>query len=361
MPKEMPFDAKTGIPSPSTHTHFGKNVANLAWQAANLGTIMATVCVSVTLVQSPINTIVACLMRYGSILPPRSDTSVGSLALVRTLYSGLGSHLLGSTVRAAYVTGVKNNDQETMATSPSNECENTLKQMRTIAGVALGEVCLTQYHETKSALIKSKIITDAFDCKTPQNLIKLSTTGLSARYGTAIINFTALCLGEGFYADFMPFRDPTVNHFLAGALSGVTAAVFSEPLAYYRDKALQKTTVVDGTLCVPKAKHLLENAVEHLKKVGMTPISKEIAAHMFLRMTRIGVTFALVDGIGTWLGKEPLAYLQDKPKKIGDQTPRQSLGFFSHKIPNQDCANIKHQSSYPKEAKPEKATCGSAP
>ena len=361
MPKEIPFDAKTGIQPPATDARPGKSLAALAWQAANLGTIMATTCISVTLVQSPINTIVACLMRYGSILPPRSDTSVGSLALVRTLYSGLGSHLVGSTVRAAYVTGVKNNDQETEANPQSNEGENTIKQVRAIAGIALGEVCLTQYHETKSSLIKSKIITDAFNCKTPQNLFKLSTTGLCARYGTAIINFTALCLGEGFYADFMPFRDPTVNHFLAGALSGVTAAFFSEPLAYYRDKALQKSTVVNGVLCIPKAQSLLENATDHLKKVGITPISKEIAAHMFLRMTRIGVTFALIDGIGTWLGKEPLAYLQDKPKKRSAETPKKSFGFFSNKETNQNRANIKYPSSSSEETKPRKTACGNAP
>ena len=109
---------------------------------------------------------------------------------------------------------------------------------------------------------------------------------------------------------------------------------------------------MNGVLCIPKAQSLLENATDHLKKVGITPISKEIAAHMFLRMTRIGVTFALIDGIGTWLGK---------PKKMSAETPKKSFGFFSNRETNQNRANIKYPSSSSEETKPRKTACGNAP
>ena len=129
----------------------------------------------------------------------------------------------------------------------------------------------------------------------------------------------------------MPFDDYSVNHFIAGAASGMTAAIFSYPCSYYRDYLISKTFTVDGKLQVPSALSLVGDLSAHIKKVGLRATgqqaAREFAVQAPLRMARTSATFALISGIAAVMGENPLTIVLDKSSDIAKSWG--SCRFFS--------------------------------
>ena len=312
--------------SSAAATNYAPSFSTLAcrgWQAANWLTVVVVTSTSIALVQSPLNSLMINHIKHGKALPSVMQSRGGRLAIVQALYAGLGSNFAGSSARTAYVTGAKkNNSIESSELSLAEDRKPFFQSVGYVTAISLGDVMVTQLPETKGQLIKARVIDYQFNSRTLHNLIKLGTMGFGSRLSGGFINFSALCIVEQFYAGYMPCSDVRANHFLAGAASGMTAAIFSYPCSYYRDYLISKSTVIDGKLQVPGALSLARDAHTYVKKIGMHPaaqqVMKEFIIQAPLRMARTSATFALVSGMSALLGELPLEAVVGK-----------RFGFFS--------------------------------
>jgi hypothetical protein len=305
------------------------------WQAANWIAVIATTSIAIALVQTPLNSVMINYIKHSQAIPPSIEPRSGFLAAAQTLYAGLGANFAGSGARTAYVTGARKINAtekgeplgiEDTAHSVSSVREKSrptksfFRDFGYVGLISLGDVLVTQVPETKALLINAKVIDKKFNLKTSHNLFKLGATGFFARFSGGLVNFTALCVVEGVYARNMPFDDDRVNHFLAGAASGMTAAIFSYPCSYYRDYLISKAFAEDGKLQVPSALSLVDDLRSHIKKVGLSvtakQAAKEFAVQAPLKMARTGATFALISGIAAVMGEEPLTIALDKISNV---------------------------------------------
>ncbi len=329
MAKEITSFVAGEKPSTATYSPSMETLSGMGWQAANFVTVLVVVSTSIALVHSPINSLMLNRIQYGRALPRSSETNAGVLAAVRSLYTGMGSNLAGSGVRTAYVTGAKkngngadategqglgqdaSNDESELTLEIKNPLESPSTRVGYVMAVSLGDVLLTNFFETRSHLTKLGVIKADFNWKIAHNFIKLNTTAISMRYGAAMVSFSALCMGEEYISNLIPVSAQSGNHFIAGAVSGMGAAILSFPFSYYRDIVLSKSVVMNGQLITPSAFGPAVDALHHAKTMGLLQIvkctAKEFVVQLPLRMARTGATFALVSGVGAALGKEPIA------------------------------------------------------
>ena len=326
------------VTSSATQAHFPSKEAlsSFGWQAANF-TVFAGVSTSlITMVQSPLTSLGLNKMKNGRFLPP---LSVGIFPIVRFLYAGFGPNMAASGLKTVYVSGAKKSGHgaeinegaaaEEVLSEPLVESKTdgqvlsqrnaqrfgNAQRLGFVAAVAAGEVVVTQFHSTYGDLTKLGIIGKGFNWKDPYNFTKVSTSGIGARFAASMVGFSSLCLLEGKLSGLMPFKeDGSMNHFVAGGLSGLIAAGVSFPIVGYREIALSRVRVdTQGRLKTPTIFSLFGDARRHINAVGGEKAAREVvkfvAEQLPLRMARNAATFALVCGVDSVLGKEPLARL----------------------------------------------------
>ncbi|MFY7697327.1 MAG: hypothetical protein ACOVQX_00630 [Legionella sp.] len=328
------------VSAPKTSTHSPvyapseNTLANVGWQAANFTTVLLFTSVSISLVQSPLNTVILNYTKSGQLFPSSPNSPVGMMSMVRHLYSGLSSNIAGSTMRSAYVTGTKKaelieaseiamQDTATILETESHQKKKTaLANLSYVAAVALGDTMVTQVSDSYSQLLKAQIIQPNFNWKTPHNLFSLTRLGFVSRFNSGLVNYAALCLLEDKMVSLMPFDDERANHFISGAISGIAASVFTYPLSYYRDIQLLKTTVRSGNLEITGTVDMMSSMVSQLRERppvdSVKSVLKSFAVIGPIRSIRTASIFSLVSGVGAVLGNEPLKPLASR------------LGLFSN-------------------------------
>ena len=326
-----------------------KRLSTIGWGVANLSVVVTVTSGILSLVQSPIDSLRFNKIQTKRYLPPLSLTQVGVTTAFRFLYSGLTAHFASSSIRSAYTITAK---KIPSTTEPHTEIEARLNEQAiepgkhnlksssknmmpfgVFASISLGETLLTQVPGVISDLKKLKTIDSQFKWRSPNNFYKLATTGVVAKFSGAMVNFTALCLIEDKIHRRMPFKNEPLNHLLAGALCGMTAAVGSFPFHYYREVVvLSKARVIDGQLTTRSLPTLIKDTMTEFKKVGGTQIAKDVlnkaAEQLPLRMARTASAFAVICAVGAALTNEPLAKIgffaphqQQADKEITPQNP----------------------------------------
>ena len=318
-------------PPTQSYVPLAETLAYRGWQAVNWLTVISATSLAVALVQSPLNSLMMNFIKHGKAIPPSVQIYSGKLAIVHGLYAGLGANFAGSSARTAYVASVKKNnflenDEQASLENGADKAEvmaashtpskDFFRDVGYVALISLGDVLVTQLPETKAQLIKAQVIDSGFNTRTFHNVYKMGALGFYARFSGGMINFSALCIVEEFYANLLPGDNYRANHFISGAASGMTAALFSYPCSYYRDYLISKTSVTDGKLQAPSTLNLASSALTHIKTVGLgatlQQVASEFAVQAPLRLGRTSATFALVSGIGHLLGEEPLAFALSK-------------------------------------------------
>lgn len=305
------------------------------WKGANFFTIAGTTSLAIAFVQSPVKSIILNLTMNGTLIPAFNG---GLLGLAKAMYAGTFASLGGSTARTIYVTGAKNIKPGEERTQVKEEqslkeerSQNKFSNFTTIATIALGEIGITNISESLSSLKKIPGLLPAdFKWSTPHNAARLLTGGFIPRFGSGMINFSALCVLEGKISGQLSFQDKKLVHFTAGALSGVTAAVCSYPLNAFKDYVQVQSSVKDGKLYNKSAFSAAQelfysfrtNPLASLKSLGVMS-----AKQLPIRMGLTGIIFGIVAGVGETLGQEPLKKIVSE--KYQPSAIKSGFGFFA--------------------------------
>ena len=116
---------------------------------------------------------------------------------------------------------------------------------------ALGIVAVTQIPAQLSDYAKSGLIPPQFKWHSPYNIYQLMSASFLPKYGASVINLSSLGLIEQKYSEQLTWIEPNKVGFVSGALSGLTAASLTYPLAAFVDHN-QSQTRVEGEKIVNK-------------------------------------------------------------------------------------------------------------
>lgn len=315
------------------------------WATMNFGTSVFLISTAVVAIQGPIRSIMYNQIRHNQWLPPMPEGQVGLLATARALYRGTGAGMAGSSARTAYVTSSKNS-MESVEMAPE-EVVNRLElerprsfigEMSKVMAFSLGDVVITQIPDGLSQLKKMDIIASDFNWKTPYHLKKLFMVGFGSRLGSSAVNFSAMCLLEPTYASMLAIENDSSRHFVAGAMSGATASVFSFPFNYYKDYVLAQAKLdKQAQLQTLSVIDIYKQVSMHMQHQGVLNTSKQ-AWNIFykqvpVRLLLTASIFATVAGVDEWTGDEPFTRFVEKAAPLCKRTIT-SLGFFSSKNHN---------------------------
>lgn len=315
-------------PEPSTKEllkAFYNNFSIDGWQVANVAVTIGTTSTAIAFVQVPLNGLTANLFRHGACLP--RSPGAGRLAAMRQLYTAFNTGLLGSGLRTTYVTTAKKTadsaPEELRSETKGNKSITPHQKTGMIAAFTLGDTLVSKIPESTAYLQKCNVIPKNFKMGT-YNLRQTLVSGFMARYSGGIVNFGALCWLENTYAHYMPIEHNTTRHFVAGAASGMSAAIASYPFGYYADNLLYRATLgANGRLHIPGFLETVRCLSTYIKQTGLTNTLKQtgrtFSKQMPIRMARTGLTFSMVTGVSSALGPEPLTsvmgFFSPKPRK----------------------------------------------
>lgn len=313
--KQIPIELSKTVQTESLaeKTSSSSVVKDCAWKGINLITVSAITSMCIVAVQSPIKTILANLTMNGTMIPPYTRSIMG---FAKALYAGTMTSLGGSLARTAYVTTAKNGArpiEETIVTDEAGSKNGgrkiTLVDFGYVASMSLGEILVTNIFESRATLQKLPGLLPAnFRYKTPHNAYKLMTGGIAPRYLAGIINFGSLCMLEEKIEKKISFSDKRISHFTAGALSGMTAAFFSFPLALFKDYVLVQSTVKDGLLYNKSSLKVAKEIYVSFKanpRASLKAFARISAKQLLMRVGLTGTVFGIVAGVGETLGNEP--------------------------------------------------------
>lgn len=312
-----------------------EEIHQMSWKFANFTSVAAVTSASIVTIQSPAKTFLVNLAKNGTAMPVYSG---GIFGFARALYAGTGASLSGSVARTAYVTNAKNQKPVEVISEElvREEGKFTRAKMGYVLTAALGDIAITQIPESLSTLRKvPELLSTNFKWYTPYNAYQLMTGGFGARYASGMVNFTALCLFEDIIAQSLPVSDKKTKHFLAGAFSGVTAAVFSYPFTAFKDFTLVKSIVSpENQLSIPSASSIAKEMVRDFK-ANPTQVAKTAVVNsckqLLVRAPLTGAIFATISVVGEALGPEPLKEIV--PERFRPSTAKNPQGFFGGSSP----------------------------
>ncbi|MDI1351330.1 MAG: hypothetical protein PSV35_00950 [bacterium] len=322
-------------------------MSQFAWNTLNLTAVATVTSTAIVAIQSPIKSVLLNLTKYGTFLPAYTG---GALGLGRMLYTGSTASLSGSAARTVYVTNARSNkvnesfvkEEAFLKEEGIIREEGIIKEetglkannpkVTYVMAAALGDILVTQIPGSLSDLKKLGIIHDNFIWHTPHNIKQLLGGGFAAKYGCSMVNFSALCVLEEEYAKRLTYTDKSLTHFASGALSGMTASIFSYPFSAFVDYNQAQAEVKDGKLYYKRststAKDLSQTFFADPKK-SSTLFFSQAAKQMPLRSGLTASIFSIVAGVGDLLGQQPLAKVI--PKEFQPQLNHSNM-LFSHKI-----------------------------
>ncbi|QMT59668.1 hypothetical protein [Legionella sp. PC997] len=300
------------------------------WNGLNFSTVALFTSFSIVFVQSPIKTMLVSLTKNGTMIPPYQG---GVLGFFNAMYAGTSASLSGSVIRSGYVSSAKGGSKPVEENLLKDE--GTLQEegkkysgatWRYIGPMALGELLVTQISESLSTLRKGNILPENFKWKTPHNAWSLMSGGFIPRYGSGLINFTALCVLEDKIAKKLQFEGGK-GHLISGAAAGAVAGGCAYVPTVYKDYLLLQSKVTpDGRLhnasTFKITKELfycfLNDPKTSLKSFGSMAL-KQVP----MRMCLTAAIFGIVSSVGETMGPEPL-------KKVVPEDYQPSPGKSRH-------------------------------
>lgn len=302
--EESSLKANALPPKPQASTN---ELPRAFWNIANLTVVAGVTSATLIGIQSPIRTLIINFTKYNTFLPSYTG---GTLSLFRVLYAGTNASLSGSAVRTAYFTTAKDNKQ-------IEENEERIKQeyrvkYSYVASAAMGDILVTQIPESLSILRKIPgLLPPQFKWYTPGNASRLMFCGFISRYFAGLVSFYSMLRFEEQIAKQLAIKNETSKHFLAGTISGATAAFIAYPFTSYKDYHIALTKVTpDGQIITQNSSILLKNLCSELinkPKVTMQTALINAKKQLPIRMGLSGLVFSIISGIGEALGTEPLA------------------------------------------------------
>jgi len=319
----MPNDTLTLMQRVSNYCSSQSDLQTFCWKAMNFATVVGLTSAVTSVVHSPLNAYMFAKMRDASF----TDTK---------LWRGSGAYYVATIARMSYLSGVKKNERlkgnqvkDDHDSQPSHSLRSRrVSQYEKVAYFTLGEVFTVQVLEVLSQMRRlSAEIREPFRWHTKHNFYQLATTTVGARYCFGYVNFLALCQAEPFFANRISISDPTVKYLCSGAASGMTAAFFSFPFAYYRDYSLAKaTTIVDGKMQTLKFLNVMEQMFKDIKHMGLLRLGVD---QLLPRLIRTSTRFAILVSIGSACGEEPL-------RSVGIEKHQLNRFFSNHKPMTKD-------------------------
>lgn len=339
----------TSINGKETNSQVPSEQSSFLWTAANFLTVSTVTSLGIVSVQSPLKTMLANSIKNGTMFPAYTG---GTFGLIRALYAATFTSFTGSMTRTAYVTCAKKNNPEIIEIhseeNSSNEArqaqkhEENLTKAGYVMAVAFGDTLVTQIPETKSQLekvnIKVKVLPDNLKgllnwnnvCHLTKNNYKLMNNALVPRYLSGLGNFASLCVLEEGIAHNLPIENKEAKHFVAGALSGMSAAVITYPLTTLKDNiTLQASLNENGELQTKGTLPVLKNLGQRFYQnpgQSMFTFGSNAVKQLPVRMVMSGLVFSMVSGIGSTLGDEPLK--KAIPEKLQSLVGQNRQSFF---------------------------------
>jgi hypothetical protein len=277
---------------------------SLLWRGLNFSTHILATSTYITLVQSPIKSFIV----NGQNIPTYQS---GIFTFVKFCYAGVHSAFAGSMLRTTYVTQSKGNKPNEPFERLEPMTKPKLSPWQYVMGVALGDVLVTQIPESLSTLRKRENpLPTSFVWDTPHNLGQLMRGGFCCRYIAGLGNFASLCLLEDKLVSKIPVDNPQAKHFIAGSLSGITAAFFAHPFASMKEHLLQQAEVnKEGKLVHQRMSTALSYLNKQLKdspKEACSYLLTISAKQLLLRMLMNSLVFSGIAFVNSALGPEPL-------------------------------------------------------
>lgn len=311
--------------------------AQMLWNASNFTTTVFLTSAVITLGHSPINTLMM-LMAKGN-TPLSLNMQLKFPTLVRTLYAGSLPYMVGTSSRTMVMTGAKKVEQGSIhqrdeSVPPAHlssidhpSSSSLLKRFAAISAFSMGDFIVGQLPETLSLIQKAGI---HVNWKTPHNLTKLYLTGGVSRYCFSAIYIGALCEAEQSIAPHMPFSNSTLNHIVAGTLSGAGAAYASYPFSRIRDDRVARLSAVNGKLIGPTLTEYVQPILHYIRstsvKAILTDVIKDFVVQGNLRAVRAAYRFAAIVAVAELCGEEPLGCVASV---IAPPSSSHSVGFFA--------------------------------
>jgi hypothetical protein len=318
---------------------YGLGFSTTSWNITNLGLITTVSTAMVLSIQMPFKTLLLNLMKYNVVIPPVSPYTGGLLSIFKAYYAGTQASLTSATARNLYVNSNRNGKPSENTTSEEMNEKSVLAKPNvkpiTIAAGALADVVLTQVPESLSQLRKIPgLIPAHFKWYTPYNFAALFANGIMARYSASVISYSAMLQFENKIANRLPIKNQTTNHGVAGALSGMGAAIFSYPFSVFKDYLLMQTTITNERRLVNKG------SLNTLKELGqrftgnpkqaIEQFAKLAKTQLPLKTLLSGAIFATITATEQALGPEPLAKIIPKP--ISSFTKNHPSCFFAASV-----------------------------
>ncbi|BCA94762.1 hypothetical protein TUM19329_11230 [Legionella antarctica] len=336
-----------------------EEIHQISWRFSNFTAVAGVTSFCIVAVQSPAKTFLVNLTKNGTAMPVYSG---GTFGFVRALYAGSTASLSGSLARTVYVTSAKNHKPVEIMPEEMvrGEGKFTRANLAFFAAAAGGDVAVSQIPESLSILKKVQgLLPPDFKWFTANNAYQLMTGGFGAKYSSALINFTSLCMVEDVIAQNLPISEPKTRHFFAGALSGVVASVCSYPFTVIKDLTLVKSMVSPASqLSIPSTSSVIKDLIKDFKE---NPLQVAKAAvgnsgkQLLVRAPLTAAIFGIISTVGAAMGPEPLKDFV--PESLQPSVGRNPHGFFGGSSPRVEVVE-----EVPiQQAKPQEATTASGP
>ena len=315
------------------------NVWGKVMWGGNLFVKSALTCLGVVAVASPLKTLTLRYMGSSKASPPPGPIAEGLVQRTTALYAGTRADLNTQAIRSGYIHATKDTkspsgSEKISEKSPESIAETTTtdtdiktasvvvtdqkkKQLVSfplpyVAFVAAGDIALTQIPESKSTLQKrANFLPPGFKFSGWANHYQLLKAGIEPRYSAAMINFEAISVVSSIIQEKLPFEGKKKS-FIAGAISGASAAVITYPLTTLKDYVLLQATLVNGKLHIPSSFHVakgLINIVLANPTIAIKAFGKAATKQAPTRIAMTATVFSIVNGVGDILGNDPLGDL----------------------------------------------------
>ncbi|MDR3503382.1 MAG: hypothetical protein P4L79_12465 [Legionella sp.] len=328
------------------------------WHAGNFLTVAGATNIAILGVQSPTKTLLARMAAQAPAVPPVSG---GTFGFFRALYAGTKTSLYGSAARTTYVTTTKNNRPTESFVGESIIREETTREepLRPAQKIpftytmhaAFWDMVITQIPDSLTQMKKTPgLLPTNFKWYTPHNTQALLSNGISARYASGVISFTAMLQFETWMANQLNMQNSTYKHATAGAISGAFGALAAYPFASLKDLTLARTKVSpSGQLINETTYNVIKSLYSDFyqnplqaTKTFITYSGKQIP----LRMALSAMIFSIIAGVGEKLGPYPLAKMVPQEYQPDTEAVK-SYSFFATKEKTEEPKTAIEASSTP--------------
>ncbi len=309
-------DSNTNLTSVVSGTLTKAKLQSFALDAANFLITAVVTSAATALVQSPASALIFNNLTGGKIF---SGIPFISAAMLHRLFRGYTASLPGGTARNAYMSSNSSHNKKSINASETSldgtSNENTPQQKNKFSfsstfSFSLADTVLTQFSEIKSHLIRLGTINDSFNCRTRHNTRVLMQTAFIPRLMVSHTTYSLYFLFNEPIAQRIPIENQKAKYFLSGATCGTLAALSMFPITYFRDTVIENIIPNQDKLVPTNVIDIWCKFTQLIKQQGALNLLEanrnRLLELAFLRVTRSALSLAIVSGIVSGMGCEPL-------------------------------------------------------